>query len=67
MLQSIARFAAAGGGLGASVSADAEAVLMELAEDWVHTALAFGCGAARKRRSDRLTPSDVAPYLERTW
>ena len=50
-----------------AVEPEAEAVLMKLAEEWVTTALAFGCGAARRRRSDRLTTADVAPYLERTW
>ena len=40
---------------------------MQLAEEWVTTALAFGCGAARRRRSSRLMPSDLAPYLDSTW
>ena len=50
-----------------TVEPDAEAALMRIADEWVTSALAFGCGAARRRRSDRLTPADVAPYLERTW
>jgi hypothetical protein len=66
-VQSIARMALAAGVASGAVEPEAEAVLMKLAEEWVTTALAFGCGAARRRRSDRLTTADVAPYLERTW
>lgn len=67
VLQSIERLATTAGGGAVSMSSEAETALMELAEDWLHTALVFGCASARKRSAEQLAPSDLTPYFERTW
>lgn len=67
MLQSIERLATAAGGSASSAGSEAEAALLELAEDWITKAIVFGCASARKRGAEQLAPSDVAPYFERTW
>ena len=56
----------AAGGEG-SMTPEVEAAMMELADDWLSATLAFGCGAARRQRSQMLEPSDLAPYLQRVW
>ncbi|CAL8470208.1 g9750 [Coccomyxa elongata] len=65
--RSIERLATTAGGGAVSLSSEAEAALMEMAEDWLHTALVFGCASARKRGAEQLAPSDLTPYFERTW
>ncbi|BDA44235.1 probable transcription initiation factor TFIID subunit 12 at C-terminar half [Coccomyxa sp. Obi] len=65
--RSIERLATTAGGGAINMSSEAEAALMELAEDWLHTALIFGCASARKRGAEQLAPSDLTPYFERTW
>ncbi|EIE25971.1 hypothetical protein COCSUDRAFT_60971 [Coccomyxa subellipsoidea C-169] len=65
--RSIERLATAAGGSASSAGSEAEAALLELAEDWITKAIVFGCASARKRGAEQLAPSDVAPYFERTW
>jgi transcription initiation factor TFIID subunit TAF12 len=50
-----------------ALSEEVEAALMELADEWVTSALTLGCGAARKRKSTTLMPEDVAKSVESIW
>ena len=45
----------------------AEAALLQLVDDFLGGAVAFGCGLARRRKAGRLESADIAAYLERTW
>lgn len=67
LLQSIERLVTMAGGSASSLGSESEAALLELAGDWITTAIVFGCASSRKRGAEQLAPSDVAPYLERTW
>ena len=50
-----------------ALSEEVEAALLELADEWVTSALTLGCGAARKRTSTTLMPEDVAKSVESIW
>ena len=50
-----------------ALSEEVEAALMQLADEWVTSALTLGCGAARKRKSTTLMPEDVAKSVESIW
>ena len=41
--------------------------IQALAESFVESACAFGCGMTRRRKGKRLEPSDMSEYLDRNW
>ena len=41
--------------------------LVEMADDFISGAVAFGSGLARRRKSSKLDAADVSVYLEQTW
>lgn len=61
------RMARAAFGPESGLSEEVETALMELADEWVTSALTLGCGAARKRKATTLMPEDVAKSLEHIW
>src|SRR5690242_765294 len=54
-------------GLKAKLSAEAEAAMESVAQDFVGGALAFGAALARRRPNKRLSPDDLRLYFQRTW
>ena len=52
---------------GNKLAAPAETALLQLVDDFLGGAVAFGCGLARRRKAGRLESADIAAYLERTW
>ncbi len=66
-VQSINRMARAAFGPESGLSEEVETALMELADQWVTSALTLGSGAARKRKSSTLMPEDVAKSIEPIW
>ena len=66
-VQSINRMARAAFGPESGLSEEVETALMELADQWVTSALTLGSGAARKRKSSTLMPEDVAKCIEPIW
>ena len=44
-----------------------EPAIQQLAESFVESACAFGCGMVRRRKGRRLEPSDMTEYLDRNW
>lgn len=51
----------------AQVSREVEAVLSDLVESFVDSALTFGAGMAAQRNSRTVEPQDLAVHLERSW
>lgn len=51
----------------AQVSREVEAVLSDLVESFVDSALTFGAGMAAQRNSRTVEPRDLAVHLERSW
>ena len=49
------------------LSEEVETALMQLADDWITSALTLGCGAAGGQKSTTLMPEDVAKPLEAIW
>lgn len=67
-MQSLKRKAvAAAGDADAEMELALEAALVQLADEFLSGAVAFGCGLARRRKCSKLDPADVAVYLEQTW
>ncbi|KAK9852133.1 hypothetical protein WJX84_009024 [Apatococcus fuscideae] len=52
---------------GNSLTGAAEGAVLQLVDDFLGGAVAFGCGLARRRKGGRLEAADIAAYLERTW
>lgn len=44
-----------------------DAALIQIADDFISSAVAFGSGLARRRKSSKLDAADVSVYLEQTW
>lgn len=67
-LQSLKRKAvAAVGDPDAEMEPALEAALVQVADDFISSAVAFGSGLARRRKASKLEPGDVSVYLEQTW
>ena len=67
-LQSLKRKAvAAAGDAEAEMEPALDAALIQLADDFISGAVAFGSGLARRRKSSKLDAADVAVFLEQTW
>ena len=49
------------------LTSSAHAALLQLVDDFLAGAVAFGCGLARRRKAGRLECADIATYLEQTW
>lgn len=58
---------AAAGDPDADMEPALEAALIQLADDFISGAVAFGSGLARRRKASKLEAADVAVYLEQTW
>lgn len=67
-LQSLKRKAvAAAGDPEAEMEPALDAALVQLADEFISGAVAFGSGLARRRKASKLEAADVNVYLERTW
>ena len=68
LLQSLKRKAvAAAGDPDAEMEPALEAALVQVADDFISGAVAFGSGLARRRKTRKLEATDVSVFLERTW
>ncbi len=67
-MQSLKRKAvAAAGDREADMETSLDAALIQMADDFISSAVAFGSGLARRRKSSKLDAADVSVYLEQTW
>lgn len=44
-----------------------ETALVQLADEFITSTVAFACGLARRRRAKKLDAADVAVHLDRAW
>lgn len=58
---------AAAGDDSADMDSAVETALVQVADDFITSAVASASGLARRRKSTKLEAADVAMYLERTW
>ena len=67
-MQSLKRKAvAAAGDPEADMEPALDAALIQIADDFISSAVAFGSGLARRRKSSKLDAADVSVYFEQTW